>query len=143
MATRAKPREIVNESQKVFGVIGKGFKWIGIATAIVTVLVVTISGVRDRAHEEPQQAVSASAQSEKVMVLTMPANGDSPHVFPETGKVTSFTGVGFTTHCVYTDGTKGVVGDQLHPCHDGPMLYQYVRDTTGHPNSVTYAFARP
>lgn len=143
MATRAKPREIVAESQKVFGVIRKGLKWIGITTAIATAIVVTVLSVRDRAHEESLHTVSTSVESEKVMVLTMLANGDSIYVFPKTGKVTSFTGVGFTTHCVYTDGTEGVVGDQLRPCHDGPMLYQYVRDTTGHPNSVTYMFARP
>ncbi|MFA5998010.1 MAG: hypothetical protein WC814_01295 [Candidatus Paceibacterota bacterium] len=76
-------------------------------------------------------------------ILSMPANGDSPRVSAPPGYAAAFTGSGFTTHCVYTDGHEGIVGDTQNPCGSGPMLYQYVRDTTGKPNSVTYKFVRP
>ena len=71
-------------------------------------------------------------------VLRMPPNGDSPHVFPETGHAVTFKGNGFSTHCVYTDGRKGIVGDAVHPCGDGPMLYVFVHDETGKENSASY-----
>lgn len=79
----------------------------------------------------------------KVDVLEMSANGKSAHVSAPPGYAASFTGNGFTTHCVYTDGSEGIVGDTERPCVDGPMLYQYVRDTTGRANAVTYKFVRP
>ncbi len=76
-------------------------------------------------------------------VLLMPANGDSPRIRTKPGYAIDYTGSGFTIHCVYRDGSEGVVGDRAHPCKDGPMLYQYVRDTTGKTNTATYAFVRP
>lgn len=83
-----------------------------------------------------------SSQSAKVLMVSMPANGNSAPVTSPVGYAVAFTGEGFTTHCVYTSGTEGIVGNDETPCHDGPILYQYVRDTTGEANAVTYAFVR-
>lgn len=85
----------------------------------------------------PQAAAQAPARTN---VLTMTAGGDSSHVSAPPGHSISFTGSGFTTHCVYTDGHEGIVGDSKNPCSSGPMLYQFVRDTTGKANAVTYVF---
>ena len=71
-------------------------------------------------------------------VLSMPANGDSPRVYTRPGYAISYIGSGFSLHCVYRDGSELV-----DKCKNGPMLYQYVHDTTGKPNSVTYEFVKP
>jgi len=84
--------------------------------------------------------VGNSQRAPATMVLSMPPSGDSTHVYAPPGKSVSFTGNGFTTHCIYTDGHEGIVGDPTSPCVSGPMLYQFVRDTTGKPNNVTYVF---
>lgn len=81
-----------------------------------------------------------SEKSKKVPTLSMPANGDSSQLPARPGHPVAFTGSGFTTHCVYSDGSEGVVGSLTNPCKDGPMLYQYVRDTSGKPNKVTYEY---
>lgn len=75
--------------------------------------------------------------------IVMPANGDSPHVSAPVGYAPAFTGNKFTTHYVYSDGTKGTVGDPTSPHHNGHILYYYVHDTSGKPNSVTYEFVKP
>lgn len=86
---------------------------------------------------------SQQAQQQARPVVTMPANGDSVHVSPDTaGYITVFTGDGFEHHIVYAGGKDCVVGNTEDPCKDGPILYQYVRDTTGKPNSATYKFVR-
>lgn len=115
-------------------------KWLWLAAVAVAVIVgialLVASVKRDRA-KVAQRSVQTPAQ---VNVLAMTAGGDSPHVSAPPGHSVSFFGSGFTTHCVYTDGREGIVGDSKNPCASGPMLYQFVRDTTGKPNSVTYVF---
>ncbi len=83
--------------------------------------------------------MDVNKQSEKVLTLSMPANGDSPRLRGDAGQKISFTGTGFTTHCVYADESEGVVGDPVRPCKDG-QLYVFVRDTSGKPNMVSYEF---
>lgn len=111
-------------------VLQYGLRWGVFALFIGTWLL----GFFDGAPSQPRH---------KVDVLEMSANGKSAHVSAPTGYAASFTGSGFTTHCVYTDGSEGIVGDTERPCVDGPMLYQYVKDTTGRANAVTYKFVRP
>ncbi|MFZ3043590.1 MAG: hypothetical protein WA058_00560 [Minisyncoccia bacterium] len=94
---------------------------------------VWISGIG--VHQEQQRLEKS--------VLSMPAHGDSPRISAPPDQAVTFFGSGFTTHCVYADGSEGIVGDKERPCKDGPMLYQYVRDTTGRKNAVTYEFIRP
>ena len=111
-------------------------KFIFWGTIVVLLIVATLSVAiypkRDK-EQKPREK----------QVLSMPANGDSPHVNTRPGYAIDYTGSGFSIHCVYRDGSEGVVGDQKNPCKDGPMLYQYVRDTTGKANVATYAFVRP
>ncbi|OGM93797.1 hypothetical protein A2935_02675 [Candidatus Wolfebacteria bacterium RIFCSPLOWO2_01_FULL_47_17b] len=85
----------------------------------------------------------SGGQELKKPVLLMPANGDSPRVRTKPGYAIDYTGSGFTIHCVYRDGSEGIVGDQTCPCRDGPMRESYVRDTTGKANTATYVFIRP
>lgn len=75
-------------------------------------------------------------------MLKMPPNGDSDRISPDAGQIVIFTGDGFEHHVIYADLSDCVVGNPVSPCKDGPILYQYVRDTTGKPNSVTYKFVR-
>lgn len=90
-----------------------------------------------------QKAADAHSMPKKVKVLTMSANGTSDHLRVPPGYAATFTGSGFTTHCVYSDGSEGVVGSQSSPCRSGPISYLYLTDTTGHGNSATYEFVRP
>jgi hypothetical protein len=73
-------------------------------------------------------------------VLSLPANGTSRYIKVPIGHAAEYTGSQFAVHCVYRDGSEGIVGDKQQPCRNDPMLYQYVRDTSGHENSVSYEF---
>ena len=81
---------------------------------------------------------SQSKQIEKP-ILTMPANGDSSRISLPNGYAATFNGKGFVTHWVYADGHECIIGDS---CEDGPILYAYVHDISGKPNSVTYEFVK-
>jgi hypothetical protein len=73
--------------------------------------------------------------------LRVPARSNSDPVTPPPGRAVSFTGDGFTTYCVYSDGRpNGMVGDPVNPCGNGPMSYAYVRNNTDKEIVVTYAF---
>jgi len=122
------------------GPLAKTLQWV-LAILILAVLFGTQTAESLIGNGNTRQ--TTQRQSAEQPVLSMPASGDSRHVNSPPGHYTIFTGSGFTVHCVYTDGHTGIVGDKKHPCSDGPMLYQYVRDTTGRANAVTYAFARP
>lgn len=87
-----------------------------------------------------ESSSSQQAQQQARPVVTMPANGDSVHVDQKVGYILIFTGSGFEHHVVYTGGRDCIVGNTKDPCQEGPILYQYVRDTTGKPNSATYRF---
>lgn len=89
-----------------------------------------------------KKSSSQQAQQLAKPMLTMSANGDSARISPDAGYVVVFTGSGFEHHVVYADGNDCVVGNTVNPCRDGPILHQYVRDTTGKFNSVTYKFVR-
>lgn len=96
------------------------------------------------AIHKPSDVATNKQSRNAVMVLSMAANGPSSHVSAPPSYAVAFTGSGFTTHCVYSDGSaEGVVGSLTNPCHNGPMLYQFVVDITGNANSVTYEFVRP
>lgn len=115
-----------------------------VAKALQTVLVLAMVGalvVLPLVHaiwgeKSPSQQVQQLARP----VVTMPANGDSVHVDQKVGYILIFTGSGFEHHVVYTGGRDCIVGNTKDPCQEGPILYQYVRDTTGKPNSATYRF---
>ncbi|MEK7515803.1 MAG: hypothetical protein AAB555_02650 [Patescibacteria group bacterium] len=87
---------------------------------------------------------SPSQQTQQLArpMLKMPPNGDSERISPDAGQVVIFTGDGFEHHVVYADGNDCIVGNPASPCKDGPILYQYVRDTTGKSNSVSYKLMR-
>ncbi len=108
-------------------------KWLPLVffTLLVIIGIVLIASVA----YSPEQK-----QAEKAMLLSMSANGDSRHIDTKPDHAIDYTGSGFTIHCVYRDGTEGVVGDKIHPCKNGPMFEQYVRDITGKANTVTYAY---
>ncbi len=109
--------------------------WVSIVLAAIITLSHLVSIVQG-GHDQKRSEKTAS------LMLSMPANGNSAPVSAPPGYAVAFTGNGFTTHCVYSDGSEGVVGSRVHPCRSGPMLYEYVHDTTGKTNTVTYAFRR-
>lgn len=72
--------------------------------------------------------------------LSIPANGDSPHItIPHQHNVT-FTGQGFLMHIVYQDGHECVIGQGN--CQQGSIRYAFVHDVSGRPNKVTYQLKR-
>ena len=81
---------------------------------------------------------SSSSQQTKQQTLPIPSNGESPHLPTKPGYAIEWTGSGFTIHCVYRDGSS-----DTGPCRNGPMLYQYLKDTSGKPNIASYEFVRP
>ena len=112
--------------------VAKGLQWLA-GLAIVLFFVVAPVG----AWIDTQSTPGIGARS--AISLTAPANGNSPHISaPDAGYAPSFTGYGFVSHCVYSDGT-----DREYPCVKGPIVYYYVRDTSGKTNTVTYEFVRP
>lgn len=77
--------------------------------------------------------------AEKVMTLTAPPNGDSPSISGPNGHIVAFEGKGFVMHCIYNDDR-----DEAYPCSTGKgLIKQYVHDTSGKQNTVTYKFVRP
>jgi len=110
----------------------KKWLWLTVVAIAVAIGIARIASIAR--SDNPEQGKSTGA-----MVLLMPANGDSPHVSaPDAGYAPSFTGYGFTSRCVYSDGR-----DLEYPCVEGPIVYYYVRDTSGKANTVTYKFVRP
>ncbi len=107
--------------------------------ALILVFVIAPIGSRVSSHHpehEQQKPV-------KAMTLSMQANSDSAWIRADdhVGYKASFTGNGFITHCILSDGSEGTIGDEVHPC-SGPIVWLYVHDTTGRANSVTYEFVR-
>ncbi|MEK7114220.1 MAG: hypothetical protein AAB850_01585 [Patescibacteria group bacterium] len=96
----------------------------------------------NKANSPPVREESNLKQQLQRQMLTMPPNGDSARVSPDAGYIVVFTGSGFEHHIVYAGGKDCIVGNTEDPCKDGPILYQYVRDMTGKPNSATYKFVR-
>ena len=81
-----------------------------------------------------------SSDSHSERVFKVPANSDSVHVYPNGNRVTFRGSNDFSTHCVYSDGRpEGIVGDSVHPCENGPMMYVYVHNNTGKEISLVCA----
>ncbi|MEK7126107.1 MAG: hypothetical protein AAB517_03065 [Patescibacteria group bacterium] len=122
-----------------FGAVGK--TWAKAAQGMVVTVVVVLVGaiIVHGIWGEKLPSQQAQQQLERP-VVTMPANGNSVHVDQKIGYILIFTGSGFEHHVVYTGGRDCLVGNTKDPCQEGPILYQYVRDTTGKPNSATYRF---
>lgn len=89
MATRAKPREIVIESQKVFGVINKGLKWIGIVIAIATVVLAVILSI-DGTLFWTTNSSSSSCVAGHPCILSSNDDGSSNVVEVKKGQVACF-----------------------------------------------------
>lgn len=110
---------------KSLGSFAETVKWLptGLMVAVLIVLPIIGWATKDVGHAQEQA---------QLRMLSMPPNGDSARIRAPLGK-TSFMGDGFVTRCVYTDGSE-----QSFPCKPGPMLWVYVHDTSGRPNSVAY-----
>ena len=109
----------------------KGAKGMVVASAVLMVGAMAVHGIWGESSSSQQAQLARP-------LLKMPANGDSSRISPRAGEIIIFTGSGFEHHVVYADGKDCVVGNQVSPCKDGPILYQYVRDTTCKPNRLTY-----
>ena len=112
----------------------KGAKSMIVALAVLMTGAMVVHGIWG------EKSPSQQTQQQLVMpMLTMPANGDSPHISaPDAGYAPSFTGFGFVSRCVYSNGN-----DLEYPCVTGPIVYYYVRDTSGKTNTVSYKWVRP
>lgn len=136
MATRAKPKEIVAESQKVFGFVMKAHKWIAIPLAVITVVVVTIWSISDLRHGIWGE--SSSSQQEKT--LTMSPGGNSERIPGLSGHRVLVDGKkgSFLVHSVYEDGHECAFGET---CIDGTVVAIYVTNKdVKNPNIVTWSY---
>lgn len=124
-------------SNALHGAWAKGAKGMVIIVAVVLVGAMIVHGIWGEGSSSQQ-----TPQRLAKPMLKMPPNGDSDRISPDAGQVVIFTGDGFEHHVMYADGNDCIVGNVVNPCKDGPILHQYVRDTTGKPNSVTYKFVR-
>ncbi len=140
MTTRAKPKDIVAESQKVVGVVKKTHKWAAISLAMVVAIFSIVIPLLT--WTVSPSVKNQSRQQQSVLTLTMPANGDSRQIAAEKGIVPSFTGYDFDTHCVYADGSDRSMLDKVNPCVGGNIVAYYVRNLSGKPNTVTYVFVK-
>lgn len=119
-----------------------GFKkWLLLAfiTLVVVICIVLIASVAHSPKQPSRPQVSAVTQQKEGAPLPMSAYGDSQRYTAREGNVMEFYGKGFTSHCVYKDGSeeKHEDGDKSH-CSRSDISYQFARDTTGHSNSVTF-----
>jgi hypothetical protein len=124
------------------GATAKTLQWVATGVVVAMLVVFPLWGLATSLAAPAHVTADTAQQPPQRRMLSVPANGYSNHVLPPVGYATTFYGHGYTIHCVYSNGTEGVVGDQARPCKNGEMLYQYVRDTSGQLNSVEYEFVR-
>ncbi len=126
-------------NEKSLGVVTKTLQKVLAMTMIIVFIVfpvgVWISSVGH--HSKHRHASKPTAT-----MLLMAPYGNSKILKAKYGYTTSFTGEGFETHCVYTDGHTGIITDKRNSCHSGSILYSYVHDVSGKKNSVLYKFNR-
>lgn len=127
-------------NEKAFGKAAKPLQQgVGVVALLMMFAMPLVDWYNSPPTARPTAATSPATQGRKMSgTLSMPANGDSEPLRVPPGCYANYTGDKFTTHCVYTDGREGVVGDPIHPCVDGPMTHSYVRDRSGKPNRVSY-----
>lgn len=75
-------------------------------------------------------------------IVNVPPYGNSPPLTVAQFYQPRFSGAGFQAVCVYSDNSKGIIGSAVQPCHDGPIVYVYLHDVSGHPNTVLYEQVR-
>lgn len=80
MATRAKPKEIVAESQKFFDVEIKVHDWAAIILAVITILTVIMWGINDHRREKSGDVVSKGTQQQKFLGAQIPLASSSSAV---------------------------------------------------------------
>ncbi len=130
---------LVTVNAKNLGTAAKPLQWVlGVMIVLVLVVFPIIGKVT---AEEPIHTVIAP-NGAKLTVLTMPPNGDSEHFRAPIGFGVHVVGNGYSHHCIYSDGTEDISRDMKHLCHSGPIIYQYLHDETGEPNTATYEFVK-
>jgi hypothetical protein len=74
---------------------------------------------------------------------SMPAYGVTVRRQAGPGDVIQYTGTGFISYCIYNDDSYEELSPGDHRlCSRQDIKFQYARDTSGCPNSVTYAAVR-
>ena len=150
MTTRAKSKEIVVESQKVFGVVTKGLKWIAVSLAVITVIAVTIWGIGDLRHEQKQaEKAMPSMSSTAIPLASLPQSewpklAISPKGMSETitlppGMRVIWAGYRFRNYTVYPGGHTCIYSGG-EPCPSGGTG-TYAENETDVVNVVAYAYA--
>jgi hypothetical protein len=75
--------------------------------------------------------------------LTIPPKGRSADIILPVGERPLFDNGVVKVHCVYADqNDEGIIGDTLHPCHDGKIVKVYVVNDSEDFQTVPVAFAR-
>lgn len=153
MATRSKPKEIVIESQKIFGVVAKILNWIAIPLAVITVVVVTIWSISDYRNEEAVKVTSQQPPSarvgQEIPLASSPQSSWPKLVIPAGEKKservtvppsmrTTMIGDKFRLLIIYQSGRECVIPDQTCPAE--PQAAVHALNDSRETNIVSYAF---
>lgn len=93
---------------------------------------VTGSVVAERA------AMAARSQCPGPQVVNLSPSGDSSALALQATCRPRVSGSAVRVTCVYSDGSKGIIGDSSQPCHAGPIAYVQLSDLSGRPNTALY-----
>lgn len=71
------------------------------------------------------------------------AHSNSRQFATHPGLAISFSGDDFTTHCIYRDGRRGIVGSRFAPCDNGPMAAVYVHNNKNTRELFSFKYVKP
>ncbi len=144
MTTRAKPKEIVAESQKIFGVVEKGSTWIALPLAVVTILAVIIwePGTPSKPPERAtrSEVPLASAPRSTWLKLVVDPGGTSKRIpLPLRMHHIVVAGNKYQLHTVYADGRE-CASFGKETCPEGAVTEYYVTNEAQDKDILSYAF---
>lgn len=147
MTTRAKPKEMVVEGQRVFDVIANGGKWIAIPLAAFTVIFATVWSINEHSSKEGSletRTVANAQQQSEAMLLHMAPGGKSKRTPVPFMKRVVMSGKDFRYHCLYADGHEESFVPGEKPCSDGDLPLVYASNLRpNEPNDVAISYADP
>lgn len=122
--------------------MGQGAQQIHSAKAVITVPKETSSTQQALPQDTPDLPWAWQIEPSKWPQLQVPAHGDSKHVPALFGGHVVWGGSGFTVHCLYAGGRKGIVGNPDKPCSDGTIIESWAHNDGDTLIYAAYAYAR-
>lgn len=135
-ATTAVPTTAASSNVHPRDILNRYLWWVLIFVVVITL----VFGIKHKIESRKDADSDHSRATE--LSLKIEPNGDSSHVVTKSGYAIDYKGSGFVLYCVYADGHKGMNDGRVNTCGNGPMLYQYLHDTSGKENTVPYEYVR-